>query len=50
MKLTFIDDFKLAAITDAGAVSLASAITDIQILPPQQQINQVISQWATYKR
>jgi 2-keto-4-pentenoate hydratase/2-oxohepta-3-ene-1,7-dioic acid hydratase in catechol pathway len=48
MKLTFIDDFELAAITDDGAVSLADEIADIRILPPQQQINLVIDQWSDY--
>lgn len=49
MKLTFIDNYELAAITDAGAVSLASAVADIAILPPQQLINHVIERWDAYK-
>lgn len=49
MKLTFIDDFELAAITDDGAVSLVSAVSDLKILPPQQLINTVIDQWSTYR-
>lgn len=48
MKLTFIDDYELAAITDEGAVSLAAALSAIEILPPQQIINHVIEGWASY--
>ena len=49
VKLTFIDDFELAAITDSGAVSLTDEIADIRVMPAQQQINYVIANWDKYK-
>ena len=49
MKLTFVDDFQLAAILNDGVVDLSVAVTDLKILPPQQLINQVIAQWQSYK-
>ncbi len=49
MKLTFIDDYELVAITDEGAVSLAPVVADIAIMPPQQIINHVISLWGDYE-
>ena len=49
MKLTFIDDYELAAITDDGAISLTDDIEDIRVMPPQQQINHVIANWDSYK-
>ena len=49
MKLTFIDDYELAAITDAGAVSLSAVTADIEVLPPQQRISRVIDEWDAYR-
>lgn len=49
MKLTFIDDYQLAAITDEGAVDLSPALDGLEILPPQQKINLVISQWTSFR-
>lgn len=49
MKLTFIDDYELAAITDAGAVSLADATAGLEVLPPQQRINRVIEDWDEWR-
>ncbi len=48
MKLTFIDDFKLAAITDDGAIDLTPAIPAIASFPPQQIMNRVIDEWVNY--
>ena len=49
MKLTFIDDYELAAITDEGAVSLAAATAGLEVLPPQQRINRVIEDWDEWR-
>tara|TARA_Y100001934_G_scaffold12335_1_gene15402 strand:- start:210 stop:1127 length:918 start_codon:yes stop_codon:yes gene_type:complete len=49
MKLTFIDNYELAAITDDGAVSLAEVTAELDVLPPQQRINRVIEEWDTYR-
>ncbi|MDA1298685.1 MAG: fumarylacetoacetate hydrolase family protein [Proteobacteria bacterium] len=49
MKLTFIDDYELAVITDDGAVSLSPVVRDIAIMPPQQIINHVINEWQQYE-
>ncbi len=49
MRLTFIDDFELAVITNDGAVSLASETVAMAAFPPQQLINQVISEWQDYR-
>ena len=49
MKLTFIDDYELAAITDEGAVSLAAATAGLEVLPPQQRINRVIEDWHEWR-
>ena len=49
MKLTFIDDYELAAITAEGSVSLAMAATELDMLPPQQRINRVIEDWVYWR-
>jgi 2-keto-4-pentenoate hydratase/2-oxohepta-3-ene-1,7-dioic acid hydratase in catechol pathway len=49
MKLTFINNYQLAAVTEQGVVDLGEVIADLAILPPQQKINHVIEHWSDYR-
>ena len=49
MKLAFINNFELAAVTDAGVVNLSDAVAEgLNVLPPQQLMNHVIEHWSDY--
>ena len=49
MKIAYIDDFKLAVITDQGVIDISPVVSELDILPAQQTINRVIEQWVTYQ-
>ena len=46
MKLTFVDDFRLAAVTDGGVVYLDALVKGVEGFPPQLILSTVISRWA----
>jgi len=49
MKLTFVDDFRLAAVTDGGVVYLDSLVQGVDGFPPQLILSTVISRWSEYQ-
>lgn len=49
MKLGFIDNYELCAFNTDGAVKLGSLVSEFDVLPPQQLINQVIENWKIYR-
>lgn len=48
MKLTFFDDYRLAAVTDDGVIPLDSGLQGMDGFPPQLVLSRVIEQWSDY--
>jgi 2-keto-4-pentenoate hydratase/2-oxohepta-3-ene-1,7-dioic acid hydratase in catechol pathway len=49
VKLLFFDDYKMGVLTDGKVVDVASAVPHSDILPPQYQMESVITDFATYR-
>ena len=49
MKIAYVDDHRLSAITEKGVIDLSPVVGDLDMMPAQQKINWVIEQWSDYQ-
>ncbi len=49
MKIAYVDDHRLSAITEQGVIDLSPVVRDLELMPAQQKINWVIERWSDYR-